>query len=71
MIFSCNFGYVAINLYFSISPPIQYENDVITIDLMQNSSQKTENDVDIADVAYYFEKDVSTIFLVLFLCLEM
>lgn len=37
---------------------ILYENDVITIDLMQNSSQKTENDVDIADVAYYFEKDV-------------
>lgn len=37
---------------------ILYENDVITIDLMQNSSQKTQNDVDIADVAYYFEKDV-------------
>ncbi|XP_054421735.1 epithelial cell adhesion molecule [Pteronotus mesoamericanus] len=37
---------------------ILYENDVITIDLMQNSSQKTPNDVDIADVAYYFEKDV-------------
>ncbi|KAF6103230.1 epithelial cell adhesion molecule [Phyllostomus discolor] len=37
---------------------ILYENDVITIDLVQNSSQKTQNDVDIADVAYYFEKDV-------------
>ncbi|KAM4867015.1 epithelial cell adhesion molecule [Thomomys bottae] len=37
---------------------IMYENNVITIDLMQNSSQKTQNDVDIADVAYYFEKDV-------------
>ncbi|XP_026342135.1 epithelial cell adhesion molecule [Ursus maritimus] len=37
---------------------ILYENDLITIDLMQNSSQKTQNDVDIADVAYYFEKDV-------------
>uniref|UniRef100_A0A8C6QVW9 Epithelial cell adhesion molecule n=1 Tax=Nannospalax galili TaxID=1026970 RepID=A0A8C6QVW9_NANGA len=37
---------------------ILYENNVITIDLMQNSSQKTEDDVDIADVAYYFEKDV-------------
>uniref|UniRef100_A0A8C2URQ5 Epithelial cell adhesion molecule n=2 Tax=Chinchilla lanigera TaxID=34839 RepID=A0A8C2URQ5_CHILA len=37
---------------------ILYENNVITIDLMQNSSQKTQNDVDIADVAYYFEKDV-------------
>lgn len=35
-----------------------YENNVITIDLMQNSSQKTQDDVDIADVAYYFEKDV-------------
>lgn len=49
----------------------QYENDLITIDLMQNSSQKTQNDVDIADVAYYFEKDVSIIFLILFLCIEM
>ncbi|KAM9601273.1 epithelial cell adhesion molecule [Trichechus inunguis] len=37
---------------------ILYENDVIVIDLVQNSSQKTQNDVDIADVAYYFEKDV-------------
>uniref|UniRef100_A0A8C0WHH6 Epithelial cell adhesion molecule n=1 Tax=Castor canadensis TaxID=51338 RepID=A0A8C0WHH6_CASCN len=37
---------------------ILYENNVITIDLMQNSSQKTQNDVDIADVAYYFEKDI-------------
>lgn len=46
----------------------QYENNVITIDLMQNSSQKTQNDVDIADVAYYFEKDVS---MLLFLCSEI
>uniref|UniRef100_A0A2K6SMG1 Epithelial cell adhesion molecule n=1 Tax=Saimiri boliviensis boliviensis TaxID=39432 RepID=A0A2K6SMG1_SAIBB len=37
---------------------VMYENNVITIDLVQNSSQKTQNDVDIADVAYYFEKDV-------------
>lgn len=37
---------------------ILYENDIITIDLVQNSSQKTQNEVDIADVAYYFEKDV-------------
>uniref|UniRef100_A0A5S6G4I6 Epithelial cell adhesion molecule n=1 Tax=Sus scrofa TaxID=9823 RepID=A0A5S6G4I6_PIG len=37
---------------------ILYENDIITIDLVQNSSQKTLNEVDIADVAYYFEKDV-------------
>uniref|UniRef100_A0A673UNN4 Epithelial cell adhesion molecule n=1 Tax=Suricata suricatta TaxID=37032 RepID=A0A673UNN4_SURSU len=37
---------------------ILYENDLITIDLVQNTSQKTQNDVDIADVAYYFEKDV-------------
>uniref|UniRef100_A0A8D1MZ91 Epithelial cell adhesion molecule n=2 Tax=Sus scrofa TaxID=9823 RepID=A0A8D1MZ91_PIG len=34
------------------------QNDIITIDLVQNSSQKTLNEVDIADVAYYFEKDV-------------
>ncbi|XP_012494310.1 PREDICTED: epithelial cell adhesion molecule [Propithecus coquereli] len=37
---------------------ILYENNVITIDLVQNSSQKTQHDVDIADVAYYFEKDL-------------
>ncbi|XP_001382179.2 epithelial cell adhesion molecule [Monodelphis domestica] len=37
---------------------ILYENDFITIHLKQNSSQKSTNDVDIADVAYYFEKDV-------------
>ncbi|XP_074061490.1 epithelial cell adhesion molecule [Macrotis lagotis] len=39
-------------------PRVLYEGDVITIDLLQNSSQKSSNDVDIADVAYYFEKDV-------------
>ncbi|XP_072491758.1 epithelial cell adhesion molecule [Notamacropus eugenii] len=37
---------------------ILYEDDVITIDLVQNSTQKSSNEVDIADVAYYFEKDV-------------
>ncbi|KAM5292185.1 epithelial cell adhesion molecule [Ctenodactylus gundi] len=37
---------------------ILYENNAITIDLVQNSTQKTQNDVDIADVAYYFEKDL-------------
>ncbi|XP_076415333.1 epithelial cell adhesion molecule [Peromyscus maniculatus bairdii] len=37
---------------------VLYEHNIITIDLMQNSSQKTQDDVDIADVAYYFEKDV-------------
>lgn len=37
----------------------QYENPYITIDLKQNSSIKSSGDVDIADVAYYFEKDVS------------
>ncbi|XP_012582794.1 PREDICTED: epithelial cell adhesion molecule [Condylura cristata] len=37
---------------------IDYENDIITIDLKQNASQKSESDVDIADVAYYLEKDV-------------
>ncbi|XP_006839533.1 PREDICTED: epithelial cell adhesion molecule-like [Chrysochloris asiatica] len=37
---------------------IKYENNMITIDLVQNSSQKTQNEVDIADVAYYFEKDI-------------
>ncbi|NWR48812.1 EPCAM protein, partial [Regulus satrapa] len=37
---------------------VLYENPYITIDLKQNSSEKSSKDVDIADVAYYFEKDV-------------
>ncbi|NXY57063.1 EPCAM protein, partial [Callaeas wilsoni] len=37
---------------------VLYENPYITIDLKQNSSEKSLGDVDIADVAYYFEKDV-------------
>ncbi|KAJ8775834.1 hypothetical protein J1605_016061 [Eschrichtius robustus] len=36
---------------------ILYENDVITVYLVQNS-QKIQNDVDIDDVAYCFEKEV-------------
>ena len=59
---------ILICIFYSLPPTPtlpQYDNDVITIDLVQNSSQKTQNDVDIADVAYYFEKDVSIIFLIL------
>ncbi|KAM7118684.1 epithelial cell adhesion molecule [Ciconia maguari] len=37
---------------------VVYEKPYITIDLKQNSSDKSSGDVDIADVAYYFEKDV-------------
>uniref|UniRef100_A0A674JND1 Thyroglobulin type-1 domain-containing protein n=1 Tax=Terrapene triunguis TaxID=2587831 RepID=A0A674JND1_9SAUR len=37
---------------------IEYEYPFIHIDLKQNASQKSNRDVDIADVAYYFEKDV-------------
>ncbi|NXQ97887.1 EPCAM protein, partial [Sagittarius serpentarius] len=37
---------------------VLYEKPYITIDLKQNSSDKSAGDVDIADVAYYFEKDV-------------
>ncbi|NXN51446.1 EPCAM protein, partial [Rynchops niger] len=37
---------------------IVYEKPYITINLKQNSSEKSSGDVDIADVAYYFEKDV-------------
>ncbi|NWT15294.1 EPCAM protein, partial [Vireo altiloquus] len=37
---------------------VLYENPYITIDLKQNSSDKSVGGVDIADVAYYFEKDV-------------
>lgn len=70
MLFSNDFDYISVNLYYSNFFP-QYEDNVITIDLVQNSSQKTQNDVDIADVAYYFEKDVSIIFFILFLCSGM
>lgn len=37
---------------------IDYKYPFIHIDLKQNASQKSNGDVDIADVAYYFEKDV-------------
>ncbi|NXI69711.1 EPCAM protein, partial [Anseranas semipalmata] len=37
---------------------VLYEKPYITIDLKQNSSDRSPGDVDIADVAYYFEKDV-------------
>ncbi|NWW52272.1 EPCAM protein, partial [Pedionomus torquatus] len=52
---------------------ILYEKPYITIDLKQNSSEKSPNDVDIADVAYYFEKDVKgdSIFLNSFLNLSI
>ncbi|XP_054841539.1 epithelial cell adhesion molecule [Eublepharis macularius] len=37
---------------------VMYENSYITVELKQNASEKSARDVDIADVAYYFEKDV-------------
>uniref|UniRef100_A0A8C3C9B4 Epithelial cell adhesion molecule n=1 Tax=Cairina moschata TaxID=8855 RepID=A0A8C3C9B4_CAIMO len=37
---------------------VTYENPYIIIDLKQNASDKSAGEVDIADVAYYFEKDV-------------
>ena len=37
---------------------VTYESPAIIIDLKQNASEKSSSDVDIADVAYYFEKDV-------------
>lgn len=37
---------------------IEYDSPFIHIDLKQNKSQKSYRDVDIADVAYYFEKDI-------------
>ncbi|XP_063154093.1 tumor-associated calcium signal transducer 2 [Candoia aspera] len=39
-------------------PSIKYDNPFIHINLKQNISQKSDRDVDIADVAYYFEKDI-------------
>ncbi|KFP10589.1 Epithelial cell adhesion molecule, partial [Egretta garzetta] len=37
---------------------VLYEKPFITIDLKQNASDKSSGDMDIADVAYYFEKDL-------------
>ncbi|XP_048352619.1 tumor-associated calcium signal transducer 2 [Sphaerodactylus townsendi] len=37
---------------------IEYDSPYIHIDLKQNATQKDRGDVDIADVAYYFEKDI-------------
>ncbi|XP_053099632.1 epithelial cell adhesion molecule isoform X2 [Hemicordylus capensis] len=37
---------------------VTYEKPYITIELKQNTSDKLVSDADIADVAYYFEKDV-------------
>lgn len=39
---------------------IEYDHPFIKIDLKQNASQKSYRDVDIADVAYYFEKDIKS-----------
>uniref|UniRef100_A0A8D0HBN3 Epithelial cell adhesion molecule n=1 Tax=Sphenodon punctatus TaxID=8508 RepID=A0A8D0HBN3_SPHPU len=44
---------IAIYIFF-----LQYEKPYISIDLKQNTSQKSSADVDIADVAYYFEKEI-------------
>lgn len=37
---------------------VHYEEPTIQIELRQNSSQKVPGDVDIADAAYYFERDI-------------
>ncbi|XP_075396037.1 tumor-associated calcium signal transducer 2 [Tenrec ecaudatus] len=37
---------------------VHYEDPTIQIELRQNASQKAPGDVDIADAAYYFERDV-------------
>lgn len=37
---------------------VHYERPTIQIELRQNASQKAPGDVDIADAAYYFERDV-------------
>ncbi|XP_062974233.1 tumor-associated calcium signal transducer 2 [Elgaria multicarinata webbii] len=45
-------------LHQKFIPTIEYDSPFIRIDLKQNVSQKSYRDVDIADVAYYFEKDI-------------
>lgn len=37
---------------------VHYEQPTIQIELRQNASQKAPGDVDIADAAYYFERDI-------------
>ncbi|XP_007945600.1 tumor-associated calcium signal transducer 2 [Orycteropus afer afer] len=37
---------------------VHYEEPTIQIELQQNASQKAPGDVDIADAAYYFERDI-------------
>ncbi|XP_030726164.1 tumor-associated calcium signal transducer 2 [Globicephala melas] len=37
---------------------VHYEHPTIQIELQQNASQKVAGDVDIADAAYYFERDI-------------
>uniref|UniRef100_A0A8C9DJK2 Tumor-associated calcium signal transducer 2 n=1 Tax=Prolemur simus TaxID=1328070 RepID=A0A8C9DJK2_PROSS len=37
---------------------VHYEQPTVQIELRQNASQKAPGDVDIADAAYYFERDV-------------
>lgn len=37
---------------------VEFEGPAIYVDLKQNSTQMAPNDVDIADVAYYMEKDI-------------
>uniref|UniRef100_A0A8D0HH12 Tumor associated calcium signal transducer 2 n=1 Tax=Sphenodon punctatus TaxID=8508 RepID=A0A8D0HH12_SPHPU len=39
-------------------PLIEYQYPYIHIDLKQNATQKSYRDVDIVDVAYYFERDI-------------
>uniref|UniRef100_A0A8D2L6L5 Tumor associated calcium signal transducer 2 n=1 Tax=Varanus komodoensis TaxID=61221 RepID=A0A8D2L6L5_VARKO len=46
------------NLHQKFIPTIKYDYPFILIDLKQNNSEKSYRDVDIADVAYYFEKDI-------------
>uniref|UniRef100_A0A8C5MV36 Thyroglobulin type-1 domain-containing protein n=1 Tax=Leptobrachium leishanense TaxID=445787 RepID=A0A8C5MV36_9ANUR len=39
---------------------VELEGSMIYVDLKQNSSELSPNDVDIADVAYYMEKDIKS-----------
>ncbi|XP_042321108.1 tumor-associated calcium signal transducer 2 [Sceloporus undulatus] len=45
-------------LHQNFIPAVKYDYPFIQIDLKQNLMQKSYRDVDIADVAYYFEKDI-------------
>uniref|UniRef100_A0A8D2KZX7 Epithelial cell adhesion molecule n=1 Tax=Varanus komodoensis TaxID=61221 RepID=A0A8D2KZX7_VARKO len=64
----CRAVKMALSQRYHLNPKhihVMYEKPSILIDLKQNASEKSSEDVDIADVAYYLEKDVKEDSLIL------